>query len=341
MKPGRQNTKSIASLMALAFVITLMTAVGSLAQSASSARHVAVPQGQKQKVQGVVSIRTGDSFKVREPGGAETTVLLTAGTDVTSHSRGLRGKKEYPVTYIMRGLRLQAEGRGDADGNLVADWVRFDEQDLRSAQALEQTAELADENMARIKAAEEAARLAEENARRMAGQIAENTALANDARARADAAQAQADSAFKAAALANNRINGLDEYETVRTIPVLFKVNSSIINPTARQTIDEAAAWAKAEKAKGNANGWLVEVVGFADTSGNTARNRALSERRAKTVIQYLVGVHNLDLRRLVQPFGFGDSKPVADNKTAAGRAKNRRVEIRILQNKGIAMTGD
>jgi len=341
MRVRKQSKASITVLVGLAFVITLMSAVASAGQSANSAHPVQVPQGQKQKVQGVVSIRSGDSFKVRDPGGSETTVLLTSNTDVTSHSRGLRGKKEYPVTYIMRGLRVQAQGKGDADGNLVAEWVRFDEQDLRSAQALEQTAELAEENLARITAAEEAARKAEENARIMAGQIAENTALANDARARADAAQAQADSAYKAAALANNRINGLDDYETVRSIPVLFKVNSSIINPAARQTIDEAAAWAKGEKAKGNANGWLVEVVGFADTSGNTAKNRSLSERRAKAVIQYLVGVHNLDLRRLVQPFGYGESKPVADNKTAAGRAKNRRVEIRILQNKGIAQTSD
>jgi outer membrane protein OmpA-like peptidoglycan-associated protein len=238
------------------------------------------------------------------------------------------------VTYIMRGLRLQAQGKGDAEGNLVAEWVRFDEQDLRAAQALEQTNELAEENLARIKETEE-------NARRMMGQIEENTALANDARARADRAQAQADAAYKAAALANNRINGLDDYEQLRSIPVLFKVNSSVLNAAAKQTIDEAAAWANAEKAKGNANGWLVVVVGFADKTGNTARNRALSERRAKAVIQYLVGVHNLDLRRLVQPFGYGDSKPVADNKTAAGRAKNRRVEIRILQNKGIANKGD
>jgi outer membrane protein OmpA-like peptidoglycan-associated protein len=254
---------------------------------------------------------------------------LTSNTDVTSH--GFR-KKDYPVTYIMRGLRVQAQGKGDANGNLVADWVKFDEQDLRAAQALEQTDELAQENLARIKETEG-------NAKRMLTQIQENTALANDARARADAAQAQADSAFKAAALANNRINGLDDYDTIKTIPVLFKVNSSIIDATAKQTIDDAAAWAKGEKAKGNANGWLVEVVGFADTTGNTAKNRALSERRAKAVIQYLVGVHGLDLRRLVQPFGYGDSNPVADNKTAEGRAKNRRVEIKILQNKGIANT--
>ena len=329
-----RNRKSIAVLVALAFAMTLMTAVGASAQSASKAQSAPVPQGQKQKVQGIVSIRSGDTFKVRDPGGAETTVVLTADTDVTSHARGLRGKKDYPVTYIMRGLRLQAQGTGDADGNLVAEWVRFDEQDLRSAQALEQTDELAQENLARIKEAQE-------NAERMAGQIAENTALANDARARADAAQAQADAAYKAAALANNRINGLDDYEQVRTIPILFKVNSSVIDAVGKQAIDDAAAWAKEEKAKGNTNGWLVEVVGFADRTGNTAKNRALSERRAKAVIQYLVGVHNLDLRRLVQPFGYGEGKPVADNKTAEGRKKNRRVEIRILQNKGIAMKSE
>jgi OmpA-OmpF porin, OOP family len=334
MRLRKQSIKSIAVPVALAFAITLISAVGVAAQGAASAHLVPVPQGQKLKVQGVVSVRSGDSFKVRDPGGAETSVLMTADTKVSSHSRGLRGKQPYPVTYIMRGLRLQAQGTGDADGNLVAEWVRFDEQDLRSAQALEQTNELAEENLRKIKEAEA-------NAQRMAAQIEENTALANDARARADAAQAQADAAYKAAALANNRINGLDDYEQVRTIPVLFRVNSSIIDATAKQTIDDAAAWAKGEKAKGNTNGWLVEVVGFADTSGNTARNRALSERRAKAVIQYLVGVHNLDLRRLVQPFGYGDSKPVADNKTASGRAKNRRVEIRILQNKGIAQTSD
>src|SRR6266850_2400277 len=157
-------------------------------------KSIAVPValGQKQKVQGVVSIRNGDSFKVRDPNGAETSVLLTGSTNVTSHGFG---KKPYPVTYIMRGLRLQAQGRGDAQGNLVADWVRFDERDLRAAQALDQTGELAEDNEVRVAAAEEAAREAAENARIMAGQISENTALANDARARADAAAAAAKAA--------------------------------------------------------------------------------------------------------------------------------------------------
>src|SRR5688572_17865641 len=328
-----RNKTSTAGLVVIAFLFLSVIAVETSAQNVKNVRALTVAQGEKQKIQGVVSIRNGDAFKVRDASGGETTVLLTAETDVTSHARGLRGKKDYPVTYIMRGLRVQAQGRGDADGNLLAEWVRFDEQDLRSAQALEQTAELAVENEARIAAAEAAARKAEEHARIMAGQIQENRALA-------DAAQRTADQAFKDAALANNRINGLDDYDTIRTVPVLFKTNSSTLDANAKQVLDETAAWGKAEKAKGNANGWLVEVVGFADTRGNTAKNRALSERRSKTVIQYLVGVHGLDLRRLVQPFGFGESKPVADNKTAAGRAKNRRVEIRVLQNKGIANKG-
>src|SRR5215207_9666763 len=270
-----RNKTSTAGLLASAIAFLVLAAVGSFAQSTRAVHEVQVPDGTKQKIQGVVSIRTGDSFKVRDVSGGETTVVLTSDTDVTSHSRGLRGKKEYPVTYIMRGLRLQAQGKGDGEGNLLAEWVRFDEQDLRSAQALEQTAELATDNEERIAAAEQAAREAAEEAKRMAGQIAENTALANDARARADAAQAQADAAFKSAALANNRINGLDEYETLKNIPVLFKLNSAKLDVTAMSTIDEAAAWAKAEKAKGNANGWLVQVVGYADKTGKSAKNRA------------------------------------------------------------------
>lgn len=334
-----RNKREIAGLASIAFIFLMLSVARSSAQNASNAQLVKVPEGTKQKIQGVVSIRSGDTFKVREVSGAETVVILTSDTKVSSHSRGLRGKKEYPVTYIMRGLRLQAQGRGDANGNLVAEWVRFDEQDLRAAQALEQTDELAKENEVRITAAEKAAQEAAENARRMAAQIEENTALAMDAQAKAKAAQDQADAAFKSAAMANNRINGLDDYETLRAIQVLFKLNSSKLDETAKGVIDEAAAWAKAEKAKGNANGWLVQVVGFADTTGNTARNRALSERRANAVIQYLVLKHGLDLRRLVQPFGYGENNPVADNKTAEGRKKNRRVEIRILQNKGIANT--
>jgi outer membrane protein OmpA-like peptidoglycan-associated protein len=332
-----RNRESNAVLVILALVITLMTAVTSFAQGASNAHPVKIEAGKKQKIQGVVSFRTGDTFKVRDIAGAETTVVLRSGTKVSSHGMSAKG---YEVTFIMRGLRLQAQGKGDADGNLVADWVKFDEQDLRSAQALEQTNELAEENKKRIEAAEEAARVAAEEAKRMAGQIAENTALANDARAKAEAAQNQADAAFKSAAMANNRINGLDSYDTIKTVSVPFKLNSTVIDAAGKAVIDEVAKWAVEQRKAGNGNGWMYQVVGFADTSGKTQRNRTLSAKRAENVIRYLVTAYQMDLRRLIQPFGMGEEgKQAADNKTAEGRAKNRRVEITILQNKGIANT--
>ena len=131
---------------------------------------------------------------------------------------------------------------------------------------------------------------------------------------------------------ANNRINGLDDFDPIRTITVVFVTNSSTLGPKARQTIDDAAAWVKTQ----NTKGWVVAVIGYADSTGNTARNRALSEKRANSVIYYLVTKHKLPPQRLVQPFGYGQLEPVADNKTAQGRAKNRRVEIRLMANKGI-----
>src|SRR3954467_9335001 len=172
-----RNRKSTAVLLAVTFAITLISAFAVSAQNATNTHPVTVPQGEKRKIQGVVSIRNGDTFKVRDVNGGETTVFLTPSTKVSSHGMS---KKAYAVTYIMKGLRLQSQGKGDGEGNLIADWVKFDEQDLRSAQALEQTDALSMDNQKRIEAAEQAAREAAEQARIMAGQIAENTALAND-----------------------------------------------------------------------------------------------------------------------------------------------------------------
>jgi OmpA-OmpF porin, OOP family len=310
-------------LIFLACAFILSSAALSLAQDANSSVQMrSVPNGQQmKKFKGIVTKRNADSFQMRDPSGTgpETLVLLTPATEVKSHKKGVfRGSKEYGVSYILRGLRLEVDGTGNSEGQLVADKIRFDEQDLRSAQALQMTDQLAQENERRVAAAEE-------NARKLAGQLEENAALTKKA-------QAQADAAMKSAELANTRINGLDDYDPVRTFTVLFRTGSALLSPKAKADMDAGAAWVKTQ----NTKGWVVAVVGFADTQGNTARNRSLSERRANAVIGYLVMKHNMPLQRLVQPFGYGDSKPVADNRTATGREQNRRVEIRLLANKGI-----
>ena len=326
----RSNRTRPAGLVALAFVFVLTASVGALAQNQAQT----VPNGQALKIQGIVIDRKPDWFRVRDTSNVETVVVLTPGTTVRTHRKGIfGGGKPYAATYILRGLRLQVEGVGNAEGQLVANLVKFDEQDLRTAQALQQTDEMTRENQARI-AAEEKAR--QEETKKLAGQLAENQALTAQAQASADAANARAEEAKKAADRANNRINGLNDYDPVRSWTIYFKAGSAVLSLAEKQRIDAGVGWVRSQP---NTNGWFVSIVGFADTSGNTAYNRGLSERRANAVIGYLVAKHNMPLTRLIQPFGYGESKPVADNKTAAGRAKNRRVEIQILANKGIAGT--
>jgi len=231
--------------------------------------------------------------------------LLTAQTEVKSHKRGVfRGSKEYAAGYILRGLRLEVDGVGNADGQIVADKIRFDEQDLRAAQALKSTVDPLEAEM------NEKLKKQQEEQERLAGQIAENQALTEQARAEAAKAQQTAD-------YANNRINGLDDFDTLKTITVPFASGSATLGPKAKATIDEAAAWVKTQ----NTKGWVMAVVGYADSTGNSQRNIDLSERRANAVIYYIVNKYKMSLNRLVQPFGYGQLEPVAENKTKATEA--------------------
>jgi OmpA-OmpF porin, OOP family len=336
------NSKRTGWLAAVALVCSLIY-VGQTSARNSKGTHPSmgptqsqltqVPAGQKVKFTGIVLQRGGDTFTFRDQANAEREVLLTASTEVKTHRKGaFRGGKAYGASYILRGLRLEVSGVGNNQGQIVAEDIRFDEDDLRTAQALQArldpveelakaNEELAKANKARIEAAEA------EN-KRQAANIEENAAAARKA-------QAQADEAMKSASLANDRINGLGDYDPIKTITVLFATGSSVLGPKGKAEIDQAAAWVKTQDTKG----WVVAVVGFADTTGNTEKNRTLSEKRANAVIGYLVTKHNLPLHRLVQPFGYGENNPVADNKSPDGRAKNRRVEIRLLQNKGISKT--
>ena len=293
--------------------------------SNARAQTTPVPAGQKLEVNGVITSRGADTFTVRTLDKANTyNVTIGSETSVKSNTKGIfRGGNRYDAGYLLRGLRVQVVGNGNDAGDLVANTVRFNEQDLKTAQSLEARMEPYEEqtkaNTGAIAANTERITAAEENAKRMSGQIDENTALAQRAQAEADRA--------------NNRINGLGEFDTIKTIVVTFAVGSSTLGPKGRATIDEAAAWVKTQDRKG----WMVEVVGYADSTGNTAKNKTLSEKRANAVIGYLVSKYNLPLHRLIQPFGAGVDKPAATNETAEGRAQNRRVEIKLLKNKGIA----
>jgi outer membrane protein OmpA-like peptidoglycan-associated protein len=292
-----------------------------------------IPDGEKvKKHRGIVSKRSGEMFLMGDTiDSPQTVVIVTPETKVKSHKKGLfRGSRKYEQNDILRGLRLEVDGVGNAQGQLVAKDIRFDEQDLRIAQALRSTVDPM-ENELRSQLAQQRAQQ-----EKLAGELQETTAVAASARAEAAAAQQSANEAGAAAKkaqatadYANNRLDGLDDYEPVKTITVYFNTASSNLTREARTTIDEAAEWVRTQDRKG----WVAEVVGYADSRGNTQYNRNLSEQRAKAVIYYMATEHRLPINRLVQPFGYGE----LEDSHSAARAKNRRVEIRLMRNKGIA----
>jgi outer membrane protein OmpA-like peptidoglycan-associated protein len=268
-------------------------------------------------------------------------VTVSGATKITEKKANpFRSAKNYPVTALLRGLEVEVEGRGDSSGVLVAEKVKFTDDDFGVARSLDSRVAPVETRVTttegRVDTAENRLTAAEQNAQRLSGQLEELAAVANTARGGAKAAQETADQALAASKAnsaeiqaANDRITQIDNYEAKQNIAVNFKVNSAVLSDEAKAALDEIATQAKTEK------GYLIQVTGYASADGTEAKNRALSERRADAVKRYLAE-HDIPLHRMINPFGFGELKPVAENNTREGRKQNRRVEVAILVNKGL-----
>lgn len=112
--------------------------------------------------------------------------------------------------------------------------------------------------------------------------------------------------------------------ETIALTGVNFASNSDELTPASIVILDGAVATLKR---RGNIR---VEVGAHTDSRGQDAYNLDLSQRRAAAVKDYLVA-HGIAASRLTSR-GYGETRPIADNGTAAGRAKNRRVELTVLR---------
>lgn len=301
-------------------VLFLALLMGVSAVSAQDAQTRSLTGGQKYKIKGVVVAKDNDSFVVRDAGGVDTRVVLASNSSVKTKGGFFGGSKTTPINSIVRGLNLEVEGRGDNSGALSADKVRFDKDDLATAQSIE----------SRVAPAEERLTQAEQNAQRISGQIDELQALSNAARGGAKAAQESADAAISGVNATNQRISSLDDYVVQSTATVNFKVGSAVLSPEGKQNLDQVAQTALTLK------GYAIEVTGFASADGDTKMNKQLSERRAQAVKEYLIETHNVPLRRISTSYGFGELQAVADNSTLEGRQQNRRVEVKLLVSRGI-----
>lgn len=293
--------KVICGLALLLVMTPLAFGQGSITTQTSADRNIqSIPNGAKLKFKGVVIAREGDTFRVRDRNRTDYQVLITDRTSIKTNGGFLRSGKKYPVTDILRGLIVEVEGRGDSQGQLAAEKIRFNESDMRAAIT-------SDTRVTPV----------EENQQRMAGQMDELYAVAAEARNEATAA--------------NQRIDSLDDFDVQETVAVTFRVNSAVLSPEAKQQLDDFAAKTTDAKA------YTIEVSGHTDSTGGEAKNFRLSQQRAESVVQYLAVHHKIPLRRIVTPMGYGKTEAVADNTTAAGRAQNRRVEVKMMLNRGMS----
>ena len=311
-----------------AFVLALSAAAfaqDTTGGTSASARTVA--SGQKMKIKGVVTRRDADTFVVQDINGVNTTVVLTDRTSVKSKGGFLRSGSTYGASNILRGLNLEVEGRGNDQGQLVATNIRFGETELRTAQSIQARVDPVESDLSKAQA-----RVGEleQNAQRISGQLDELAAVSNAARGGAKAAQDTADAAVAGVNATNERISALDDYVVQNKSVINFKVGSALLSPESKTALDQIAQQAQ------NAKGFVIEVRGFASADGSEEANRRLSQRRADAVVRYLAETHNIPLRRIITPFGYGEAQAVADNATREGRQQNRRVEVSVLVNRGL-----
>jgi OOP family OmpA-OmpF porin len=123
----------------------------------------------------------------------------------------------------------------------------------------------------------------------------------------------------------------LADYDVKSEATVKFGVGSSSLSEESETALQALA------KSATDMKGYIIEVIGHADSSGDPAINTKLSEDRARAVIAYLMQQGGVPVRHIVAPGAMGEYAPVASNETAAGRTENRRVDIKVLVHKGAA----
>jgi outer membrane protein OmpA-like peptidoglycan-associated protein len=277
----------------------------------------------------VIKVNADDTFSVCDINGAETVVVLSPSTKVTTHRRGIfRGAETLDKSALSVGLRVQVHGRGNDSGELMAKWVRFHDADLRAQTEIDTRAiPIEAEQVRQAEYLEETAGVAStalKNAR-----TAQESA--DKAQSTADLAKTTAEHAHDAANAAHTKIAAIDDFESVEAMTVNFKPGSAKLSPEAKAKLDEFVAKTV------NRKGFVVEISAFASSEGGLVYNHSLTEKRAEAVMDYLIGVGNVPIRRIVTPYSGGEMSPIADNTTRAGRQQNRRAEVKLLVSKGLA----
>jgi OmpA-OmpF porin, OOP family len=283
--------------------------------------------GGEAEVKGMIITRTGETLVVKS-GEGTTTVVLTDDT-TTKDNKGLFGleKQHLSSAVLIPGLKVKVKGMSDDQGRVIAKTITTDGDDLETAEmvqaGLHPTAEQVEANVQAIGT----------NQQNIAANKQQLGAHSQDI-----AANQQDISANKQQIEKNisdieentNRFTALSEYDVKGAATLKFNTGSSKISAADQDELKKLAETAT------SLTGYIIEVTGYADATGSAAVNTKLSEDRAKAVIVFLMQQGNVPIRHIVAPGAMGEYGATATNETKDGRAENRRVEVKVLVNKGI-----
>jgi outer membrane protein OmpA-like peptidoglycan-associated protein len=290
-----------------------------------------IKSDEKSKVSGSIVARSGDLVQVKDKKTGHLVVVSISDNTKIEREKGkveFFRHKDMDVTAMVPGLTIDAEGVGNAKGQLVASKITFIPDEFAIEVAEEQ------QIMANKAAAGEAQSTANQG-----------VAAAGQAQTSANQAQASANQAGNAAVAAgdvavmdaaaiqtvNKRVSDLGDYKTVAEAGIYFPSDKATLDDAAKADLDVLAA------ATNGAEGYLIEIAGYASSTGTKQLNQKLSEDRAAAVANYLLQKGNIPMRRIVVPASYGATHPAATNTDPQGRALNRRVDVKVLVNKGLA----
>jgi outer membrane protein OmpA-like peptidoglycan-associated protein len=307
---SQRKAVDVIRIAALSLIVTALFTTAVFAQSV--------------KVQGLIKGRSGAEMILQTSDSPSLIVLLTDATQVKQVQGVFKARrKEMAMSALIPGLAVQVQGSYNAQNQLVADSVSFKGNDLEQAQSIQ-----AGLHETQAQTQKNQAELAQQNA----DLKAQNEALQQQqAQLSEQQKQTEANKAAIAAAVA--RFGQLDDYYIMDEVTVYFANGQIKVDP---KYVPQLTALC--EKAK-TINGYMVQVKGYASAVGSVALNQKLSEDRANNVANILQQQGHIPLTNMLAPGAMGESRQVGTDKTAEGQAQNRRVVVRILQNKGIAGT--
>jgi len=284
--------------------------------------------GDEVRVKGMISGRTGETLIVNGPGGEKRTVVLTDATRVKD-DRGLFGldTQQMDAIVLIPGLKVSVDGTPGEQGQVVAKTITVDGDDLESSQmiqaGLQPTADQVLEHEKQLLAHAQQIGANQQ-------QIAANKEDIETNQQKIAEHKQKIEQNMSDIQTNTQRFTALADYDVKAQATVNFEVGSSKIAAKDQIELKLLANTAIGLK------GYIIEVTGYADSTGNAEMNTKLSEDRARAVVTYLMQKGEVPVRHIVAPGAMGEFGSAAPNETAAGRAANRRVEVKVLVNKGI-----